>query len=289
MYGIALSVAACLRAGTRVDVAWAVHSADIGTFDPTDAVALTPGGGRMGSLLSGAADAHLHELASRHSSSGRVVDVEISVVDAAVAGLPHPGRVRLAIAPATALPADLWQHLVDRDPVCLASTVVEGVITATELRPVPDPGAPATVTEENGELLTVLVPTVRLLVLGTGPMAAALADAAALLGWRVTITDDADTAVGLAAACAPMDSIVVMAHDLEAAGRTLAAALASPAGYIGALGAPRMQDARAEWLAYRGITDIDRIHGPAGLDIGARTPGEVAVAILAEAIAARTS
>jgi xanthine dehydrogenase accessory factor len=51
------------------------------------------------------------------------------------------------------------------------------------------------------------------------------------------------------------------------------------------LGSRRTQQARADWLAYRGITDLDRVHGPAGLDIGANTPPEIAVSILAEAMA----
>jgi len=81
--------------------------------------------------------------------------------------------------------------------------------------------------------------------------------------------------------------MVVTSHDVEVAGPALAAALASPVGYLGALGSRRTQQARADWLAYRGITELDRVHGPAGLDIGATTPAEIAVAILAETLAVR--
>ena len=78
---------------------------------------------------------------------------------------------------------------------------------------------------------------------------------------------------------------MVASHDQELAGRALAAALDSDVGYIGALGGRRAQQARADWLAYRGYSDLSRIHGPAGLDIGADTPAEIALSILAEAVA----
>ena len=78
-----------------------------------------------------------------------------------------------------------------------------------------------------------------------------------------------------------------MAHDLEIAGQALVAALSSDVGYIGALGSHRMQETRDEWLAYRGYVDLERIHGPAGLNIGAKTPAEIAVSILAEALGAK--
>ncbi len=82
-----------------------------------------------------------------------------------------------------------------------------------------------------------------------------------------------------------LDSLVVTGHDDEVAGRILEAGLSSRVGYVGVV-APRVrQEARLTWLADRNITGLERIHGPAGLDIGARTPGEVATAVLAEAIA----
>ncbi|MDT4985843.1 MAG: xanthine dehydrogenase accessory factor, partial [Pseudonocardiales bacterium] len=53
-------------------------------------------------------------------------------------------------------------------------------------------------------------------------------------------------------------------------------------------GSRRTQQARADWLAYRGIVELDRIYGPAGLDIGANTPAEIAVSVIAEAMAVKS-
>jgi xanthine dehydrogenase accessory factor len=78
-----------------------------------------------------------------------------------------------------------------------------------------------------------------------------------------------------------------MGHEVEPVGRVLAAALGSEVGYIGALGSRRMHEQRVDWLAYRGITDVARVHGPAGLDIGASSAGEIAISIIAQALAVR--
>jgi xanthine dehydrogenase accessory factor len=93
---------------------------------------------------------------------------------------------------------------------------------------------------------------------------------------------------GLAASLSPLDAIVVMGHDVETSSRCLLAALEGDAGYIGALGSPAMQEARADWLAYRDVTDLSRVHGPAGLPLGGRTPAEVAVSIVAEILDERS-
>ena len=70
----------------------------------------------------------------------------------------------------------------------------------------------------------------------------------------------------------------------------LSAALATPAGYIGAMGSRRTHNNRTARMKEEGVTDeeLSRIASPIGLDIGARTPEETAVAIAAEIIASRT-
>jgi len=211
VYAIALSVAACLRARTRVDVAWVVDADGLGAFDGSDALAITPGGGRIGSLLSGAIDGQLSDLAGRQSATGRVVDIEVSIIDANAAGMHTGGRVRCVLTPASELPDGLWQHMMDREPVCLVSHRDGDVITATtlytsdtitdadaEIATMFNRGASSALTTGDA-LVTVLWPITRLVVAGAGPMADALRDAAALLGWQTIIAGDVSTATGLIA------------------------------------------------------------------------------------------
>lgn len=301
MYRIALGVAACLRAGTRVDVAWAVETDGLDQRDRADALAITPGGGRVGSLLSGALDDQLSDLASRGGVRGRLVDLHINDVDALVAGLSPGCSARCLLVPAASLPAELWELLNAREPMCLVTRVEGDDVLDTEVFD------SATITSAGGSaaqmfsrrlsdtavaedtVVTVLWPVSQLVIIGAGAVAEALGKAAALLGWQTQTITDVGTATGVIAGLAAPDKLVVASHDVEVAGPALEAALASDVGYIGALGARRMQQVRADWLAYREITDLSRIHGPAGLDIGADTPAEIALSILAEAVAVKSA
>jgi len=295
VYAIALSVAACLRAQTRVDIAWIVDTNKVTARDRTDAVAITPGGGRIGSLLAGALDGQLMDLASRKSANGRLIKLRVSDLDATVAGLSTGFEAHCILIPASELPSDLWPLLIARDPVCLLSVIENDAITGTTLF------TAATIAQAGDDVaqrfargtsetavigdtvVTVLWPVPKLVIAGSGPIADALRDAAVLLGWQTVIVD-ANSASGMIAGLSSLDNVVVMIHEVEAAGQALAAALSSDVGYIGALGSHRMQENRADWLNYRGYVDLERIHGPAGLDIGAKTPAEIAVSILAEAL-----
>lgn len=92
--------------------------------------------------------------------------------------------------------------------------------------------------------------------------------------------DGALRALGLDARSA----VVTLTHDPKLDDPALAAALESDAFYVGALGSRRTQAARRERLRQRGFEEpaLARIHGPVGLDIGAESPAEIAVSIVAE-------
>ena len=84
-------------------------------------------------------------------------------------------------------------------------------------------------------------------------------------------------------------AVVVLTHDDKFDIPALAAALRSDAFYVGALGSRRAQEKRRQRLLEAGVTEeqLDRLRGPAGLDIGAESPAETAVSILGEALALR--
>jgi xanthine dehydrogenase accessory factor len=83
-------------------------------------------------------------------------------------------------------------------------------------------------------------------------------------------------------------AVAVLTHDPKIDDPALVAVLDSPVFYIGALGSRRTHAKRRERLAARGVSaeSLDRIHAPIGLDINAQTPEEIALAIMAELVAA---
>ncbi|HZA83219.1 MAG TPA: XdhC/CoxI family protein [Actinomycetes bacterium] len=171
-------------------------------------------------------------------------------------------------------------------------------------------GEEAAVRELDGRQLffDVFAPQPRLLIVGAVDFAAALARLARFSGFKVTVVDarerfatteripDADEVVvawpqEYLAANPPDDATyaAVLTHEPRFDDPTLTALLRSPVAYIGAMGSRRAHGERLERLREAGFgeDDIARISGPIGLDIGAASPEETAVSILAEVIAAR--
>ena len=81
----------------------------------------------------------------------------------------------------------------------------------------------------------------------------------------------------------------MLTHEERLDVPALTAAFASPAFYVGAIGSRRTQEKRRVRLLDAGISEeqLDRLAGPAGLDLGAHTPAETAISILAEVLAVR--
>ena len=128
----------------------------------------------------------------------------------------------------------------------------------------------------------------RMLVVGASPVASTLARLAEALGHEVVALGGGDLDQVGAGAAGPDDAVVVatMGHYDEEA---LAAALRTQAGYVGMVGSRRRAAAVFDALRGQGVTDAgpDRVHSPAGLDLGPSTQEEIAVAILAEVVAER--
>lgn len=154
-------------------------------------------------------------------------------------------------------------------------------------------------------------PAPRLVVFGAVDFTAALVRAAKLLGFHVTVCDaravfatakrfpEADEVVvawpgplldELAPRLTPRDAVCVLTHDHRFDVPAVLGALATDVGYLGAMGSRRTHAERVERLRAAGVTDeqLARLHAPIGLDLGATTPEETAVAICAEIIAARS-
>jgi len=300
MESIAVTVQACLDAGTRVDVAWVLAADGVGPRPPAEAVAFTPGGGRSGSILDGALDERLADTA-RSAGPGRLVTFEIGHVDALITGLPADARVTCLVAPGTALPPELWGLLAARRPVAIVTRFVDGSLAEAavytddtidaadaDVQATFDRHASAVTQLDEQRFVTVLWPDPQFVLAGQGDYAESIAELATWLGWHVERVADTVTAAAKAGALGPSDAAVVVGHDYETTGAVLFAALAGDAGYVAALGAPRVRRLRANWLSERGRTDLSRLRMPAGLDIGSQSPREVALAVLAEAHAVRT-
>jgi xanthine dehydrogenase accessory factor len=154
-------------------------------------------------------------------------------------------------------------------------------------------------------------PPPRMLIFGAVDFTAALARTGKLLGYHVTVCDArevfatprrfpmADEVVvdwphrlleRVGDRLGPRDAVCVLTHDHKFDVPAILAALRTDVGYLGAMGSRRTHDDRIERLRAEGVDEsgLARIMAPIGLDLGARTPEETAVAICAEIIALRT-
>jgi xanthine dehydrogenase accessory factor len=226
----------------------------------------------------------------------RRLDYGVADATAWEVGLACGGKISVlvqAVADGRFAPA-LLNRLID------ARGAGEAVTLASDL------GSGATAEAETGDFVHVYAPPLRLAVIGAVHIAQSLVPIARLLGYAPLVIDPR----GLFAKGARFDgvalddgwpdealarwrpnaasAVVALSHDPKLDDVALAAALRSKAFYIAALGSRKNHAARLERLAGLGFDDatLARVRGPAGLDIGAANPAEIALSIAAQMTAA---
>jgi xanthine dehydrogenase accessory factor len=223
-----------------------------------------------------------------------------------LAALQEARAKRRAVALATRL-SDAAEALVYRDSVEGALAGDAAIVSAA--RRAMDIGRSETVDVDGQKIfLNVYVPPHRLIIVGAVHIAQSLAPMATMLDFDVTVVDprgawattqrfpgvkvikdwadEAFQAMGLDSSTA----VVTLTHDPKLDDPALEAALKSDVFYIGALGSRRTHAKRKERLAAdAGITEeqFARVHGPVGLNIGAKSPAEIAISILGQIVEVR--
>ncbi|MGH1360100.1 MAG: XdhC family protein [Burkholderiaceae bacterium] len=229
----------------------------------------------------------------------------VSRDEAARFGLPCGGTLRLVQEPL--IDATWAQEILDRTA---NHELVTRTLTLETGLSVVEPGERGEVFEFDGATMrSVFGPRWRVLLIGAGQLSRVFAQMAQALDFEVVccdpreeyhltwdvpdtifskeMPDDLAASMNLDAHSA----VVAVTHDPKLDDLVLLEALQSDAFYVGALGSRGNTAARKKRLLLFDLTEqqIDRLHGPIGLDIGSRTPSEIAVSILAEIVAVRNN
>ncbi len=291
------------------------HGATIGTVTRTWGSAPRPVGALlvirddghvMGSVSGGCVEDDLIDKVKRHQlASGKpeVTTYGVSDEEAKRWGLPCGGTLQLVLEPVGA-GSKLREllEIIERHELVARSVDMETGAVRLE------PGKWSDVLEFDGKVLkTVHGPRWRLLIIGAGQTSRYLAQMAMALDYQVSVCDPRDEYAEewdlpgatllrgypddtvLALNPDPHLAVVAVTHDPKLDDAALLEALKAPCFYVGALGSKKNNDARRKRLAGFDLAEgeIAKLHGPVGLKIGAKTPPEIAVAILAEMTAVR--
>src|SRR5665647_67132 len=232
-----------------------------------------------------------------------IVVYGVSPEEASRFGLPCGGTLRLLQEPLvdTSWVTELLSRTAAHQLVLRSVTLATGEVRLTA-------ALPGQALEFDGVTLsTVFGPQWRLLLIGAGQLSQAVARIVLMLGFEVLVCDPREEYARSWVAGLPgirriegmpddvvrelvpdgHTAIVALTHDPKLDDMALIEALQSNAFYVGALGSRRNQEARKQRLAEHfnlSPEHLARLHGPVGLSLGAKTPAEIAVAIVAEMV-----
>jgi xanthine dehydrogenase accessory factor len=277
-----------------------------GPRDPAGAVLLDATRGVVaGSLYRGVFDAELTAEAGAMGAgeNARLCEVSVGAAEATDARLTCGGRAEILLQSLDSVPAAWWDLLGQGAGAALvtrlgerADHVASEVVRATDT-PVSDaerragellatrrPGRDA-LYGESGLVLVEAYPSAPYLVItGGGELAGIIARQAALLEWEARIVETAAEAGKALEAHRDAACLILLSHEPDVDVPTLRTALDLGVPYTGALGSRKTTARRREGLLAAGVSEdrLRSVHGPIGLDLGAKTPAETALAICAE-------
>ncbi len=270
-------------------------------------------GGFAGSVSGGCVEAAVITAAREAIAEERwrVLDFGVSDADAFAAGLACGGRIRLLVEPVGAvLPIPLLTALAASRQSRQALAYVVNLSTGTrelrgEVAPLEDRFHRDRSGLEGDEFIAVHLPPPRLILIGAVQIAQAILPMAQAVGYDAIVIDPRAAFATEARfpgtrICADWpdnilpdvgldrhSAVVTLSHEPRIDDPALILALPSHAAYVGALGSRRTQETRVSRLLSAGLDpqDIARLKAPVGLPIGAATPAEIALSVLADVVA----
>ena len=301
------------RAGRKAALATVVETWGSAPRQPGSQLAISGEGQIMGSVSGGCVEGAVvtEALEAMEDGQSRLLTFGVSDETAFAVGLACGGTIRVLVEPVgKALPEDMLADLVaaraEKHPVAYAVHPETGARAlyrpgqdgAADLRLRSDKAG----VEEDGRFIAPHNPPLRLIVVGAVHIAQPLVQIARACGYAPTLIDPRDTFAAAErfpgetvlddwpdaalAALAPdaRTAIVTLTHDPKLDDPAIRLAIRSSAFYLGCLGSKKTHAKRVERLTEAGFSqaEIARIHAPVGLDIGAKTPAEIAVSIMAE-------
>ena len=271
----------------------------------------------FGSVSGGCVENAVVEAALESIDDGqpRLIEFGISDEDVLSIGLACGGQIQILIEPSTQLTSHWVTHALETTRQRLSSTFVREMNSLGSQNPIEnaywlnrgdvDHGSATRLDQQRSLFIQSFRPERRVIIIGGVHIAQALVQGLAAIDLTVVIVDprevwanperfpdveirnqwpdDALSALGVD----PDTAVIALTHDPKFDDPALAIALKSEAFYIGALGGSKSAKSRRERLLRLGLTDseIDRLHSPIGLPIGAKGPSEITVSILADVIA----
>ncbi|MEV7418313.1 XdhC family protein [Streptomyces sp. NPDC089919] len=298
--------------GREAFLARPVTEQGFGPRDPSGALLVDARGERAGSLYRGVFDEQLTaEVAAVPAGvTARVCQVSVHGAEATGAGLTCGGESEILLQPLDSVPAEWWDELalgssaalvtrLSEDGTQASSTVVragaapgtEAAREALELLGRHRAGREARYSDEGLVLIEAYPADPYLVIGGAGELAGLIGAQAGLLGWEWVTTESGAEAEKLLTERRGSACLVMLSHEPSFDAPTLRTALRLGVPYVGALGSRRTQARRREDLLAGGApeAELSRIHGPIGLDLGARTAAETALAICAEILSTLTA